>query len=248
MGAGVRRLLRVPSRRPGNAALALNSLGARRHRGPPWLNGTARAQGPLAGSGQPGTAFTDVLDSTLVPGEPSIGRAKTAPGRGPPRAAKGPWPVRRSLRDPAPVSGPSMRSPRVVVIARHHEVARTLRILCDGGRRPTREGCTKTGPGAQARGQDQPPARHQVVTDYLDAAHLTKPLNELGFPWSGMVHPCIGNSGPLDRRSRSLRWGASPCRRPVGHRNIEGRFIRMSGATGCLASSGVAYATPDRSS
>ena len=54
----------------------------------------------------------------------------------------------------------------------------------------------------------------RVVTDYLDRAGLTEPLEELGFNLVGYgCTTCIGNSGPLPERSarRSTRATSSVC-------------------------------------
>src|SRR4029077_6717357 len=49
----------------------------------------------------------------------------------------------------------------------------------------------------------------QVVTDYLDAAGLSSPLNALGFQLVGYgCTTCIGNSGPLpDAVSNGIKDG-----------------------------------------
>ena len=66
----------------------------------------------------------------------------------------------------------------------------------------------------------------QVVTDYLDAAGLTQPLNQLGFNLVGYgCTTCIGNSGPLpDHISKAVEEG-DLCVASVlsGNRNFEGR-------------------------
>jgi len=66
----------------------------------------------------------------------------------------------------------------------------------------------------------------QVVTDYLNAAGLTDPLNQLGFNLVGYgCTTCIGNSGPLpDHISKAVETG-DLCVASVlsGNRNFEGR-------------------------
>ncbi|MCY4098830.1 MAG: aconitate hydratase AcnA, partial [Rhodospirillales bacterium] len=68
----------------------------------------------------------------------------------------------------------------------------------------------------------------QVVTDYLDAAHLTRPLNELGFHLVGYgCTTCIGNSGPLDSAIvEAIERGDGLTVSAVlsGNRNFEGRI------------------------
>ena len=47
----------------------------------------------------------------------------------------------------------------------------------------------------------------KVVTDYLERAGLIEPLEQLGFSLVGYgCTTCIGNSGPLPRRSRRRCW------------------------------------------
>ncbi len=66
----------------------------------------------------------------------------------------------------------------------------------------------------------------QVVTDYLNQAGLTEPLNQLGFNLVGYgCTTCIGNSGPLpDHISKAVEAG-DLCVASVlsGNRNFEGR-------------------------
>jgi aconitate hydratase len=67
----------------------------------------------------------------------------------------------------------------------------------------------------------------KVVTDYLQAAGLTKYLNELGFQLVGYgCTTCIGNSGPLDERIGSAIKDNSLVAVSVlsGNRNFEGRI------------------------
>ena len=54
----------------------------------------------------------------------------------------------------------------------------------------------------------------KVVTDYLDAAGLTEPLEELGFNLVGYgCTTCIGNSGPLPEEISKAVDEARPRRR-----------------------------------
>lgn len=67
----------------------------------------------------------------------------------------------------------------------------------------------------------------QVVTDYLDKAGLSEPLNELGFRLVGYgCTTCIGNSGPLpDKVSLAiLRGNLAVSAVLSGNRNFEGRI------------------------
>ncbi|MGH3994608.1 MAG: aconitase family protein, partial [Pseudonocardiaceae bacterium] len=67
----------------------------------------------------------------------------------------------------------------------------------------------------------------KVVTDYLDRAGLTKPLEELGFNLVGYgCTTCIGNSGPLQDEISSAIESAdlTVCSVLSGNRNFEGRI------------------------
>ncbi|MDX8403791.1 MAG: aconitate hydratase AcnA [Mariprofundaceae bacterium] len=73
-----------------------------------------------------------------------------------------------------------------------------------------------------------------VVTEYLDRAGLTEPLNELGFNTVGYgCTTCIGNSGPLPKEvSAAIAEGdLAVCSVLSGNRNFEGRVhaeVRMN--------------------
>lgn len=67
----------------------------------------------------------------------------------------------------------------------------------------------------------------QVVTDYLEAAGLQAPLDELGFQLVGYgCTTCIGNSGPLDKDITSVIEANDLAVSAVlsGNRNFEGRI------------------------
>ncbi|MDP6730346.1 MAG: aconitase family protein, partial [SAR324 cluster bacterium] len=67
----------------------------------------------------------------------------------------------------------------------------------------------------------------RVVTDYLNAAGLTKPLEELGFHTVGYgCTTCIGNSGPLDDEIVTAIQEGNLVTASVlsGNRNFEGRI------------------------
>ena len=66
-----------------------------------------------------------------------------------------------------------------------------------------------------------------MVTDYLDAAGLSQPLEELGFHTVGYgCTTCIGNSGPLDDEIVNAIQEGSLVTTSVlsGNRNFEGRI------------------------
>ncbi len=67
----------------------------------------------------------------------------------------------------------------------------------------------------------------QVVTDYLQAAGLQEPLDDLGFQLVGYgCTTCIGNSGPLDKDITAAIEGNDlvVCAVLSGNRNFEGRI------------------------
>ncbi len=67
----------------------------------------------------------------------------------------------------------------------------------------------------------------KVVTDYLDHANLTEPLNALGFNLVGYgCTTCIGNSGPIPEEiSEAIhKVGLVACSVLSGNRNFEGRI------------------------
>ncbi|MEC8155698.1 MAG: aconitase family protein, partial [SAR324 cluster bacterium] len=83
------------------------------------------------------------------------------------------------------------------------------------GLRPKNWVKTSLGPGSR------------VVTDYLDAAGLSQPLDELGFHTVGYgCTTCIGNSGPLDDEIVNAIQEGSLVTTSVlsGNRNFEGRI------------------------
>ncbi len=73
----------------------------------------------------------------------------------------------------------------------------------------------------------------RVVTDYLDAAGLTEPLNELGFNTVGYgCTTCIGNSGPLPEEVADAVKAGDLVASAVlsGNRNFEGRVNPLTKA------------------
>ena len=83
------------------------------------------------------------------------------------------------------------------------------------GLRPKNWVKTSLGPGSR------------VVTDYLDAAGLSQPLEELGFHTVGYgCTTCIGNSGPLDDEIvNAIQEGGLVTTSVLsGNRNFEGRI------------------------
>jgi len=93
---------------------------------------------------------------------------------------------------------------------------------------------------AVARGLTVPPyvktslaPGSRVVTDYLDRAGLSEPLNQLGFQTVGYgCTTCIGNSGPLPEPvSEAIRQGDLVASAVLsGNRNFEGRVNPMTKA------------------
>ncbi|QQR92044.1 MAG: aconitate hydratase AcnA [Myxococcales bacterium] len=65
----------------------------------------------------------------------------------------------------------------------------------------------------------------QVVTDYLNASGLMKPLEQLGFNLVGYgCTTCIGNSGPVDDAIAAVANDVVLCSVLSGNRNFEGRI------------------------
>ena len=71
----------------------------------------------------------------------------------------------------------------------------------------------------------------RVVTEYLERAGLTQPLEELGFNLVGYgCTTCIGNSGPLPEEISAAvdEHDLAVVAVLSGNRNFEGRINRMS--------------------
>jgi aconitate hydratase len=95
-----------------------------------------------------------------------------------------------------------------------------------GGRWSGRQEGRRTGPQAQALGQDLAGPGSQVVTDYLERAGLQKHLDNVGFNLVGYgCTTCIGNSGPLaEPISKAINENGLVAAAVIsGNRNFEGR-------------------------
>ena len=159
-------------------------------------------------------------------------RAAARPSRA---AAAGAAPRRTGCRTTArrracTLDGETVRArPRPRRDRRDHELHQHLQPVGDGRRghpraqRASRAGCTRKpwvktslAPGSK------------VVTEYLDRAGLTEPLEQLGFNLVGYgCTTCIGNSGPLPRGDLAGGRRATTSRSSSvlsGNRNFEGRI------------------------
>ena len=161
----------------------------------------ARAQGLWQDPDSPEPAFTDVLELDLGAIEPSIAGPKRPQDRVPLRAAKEAMAGLANVSgDPAPVSGTEY------ALANGSVVIAAITSCTNTSNPSAMVAAGLLAKAARKRGLERKPwvktslaPGSQVVTDYLDAAHLTKPLNELGFHLVGYgCTTCIGNSGPLD--------------------------------------------------
>ena len=218
---------------------------ARRPEAPAGPRAAARRQGRLPrGAGRPPRPTTPRR------------RSPTATTRRSPRPSRPPTrpPTARpaTSRDPHEPAGARGR-PRATVIAEHSETAADVTL--DGETFKLDHGhvviaaitsCTNTsnpsvmlGAGllarnAVARGLTRQPwvktslaPGSKVVTEYLDRAGLTEPLEELGFNLVGYgCTTCIGNSGPLpDEISAAVgEHDLAVCSVLSGNRNFEGRI------------------------
>ena len=190
----------------------------------------AKEQGLWQDLDSPDPEFTDVLELDLGTVEPSIAGPKRPQDRVPLRAAKQ---AMAGLADvsgrPVPVSGTdyALTNGSVVIAAI---------TSCTNTSNPSAMvAAGLLAKAARERGLERKPwvktslaPGSQVVTDYLDAAHLTRPLNELGFHLVGYgCTTCIGNSGPLDSAIvEAIERGDGLTVSAVlsGNRNFEGRI------------------------
>ena len=195
-----------------------------------------KVQGLFRVSGQADPVFSDTLELDLSTVEASLAGPKRPQDRVPLRAAKAEW--QKAL--PA--------------ILGKGDAAATVKVSQDGESFSLKHGdvviaaitsCTNTSnpavlvaagllaKKAVEKGLSRKPwvktslaPGSQVVTDYLDAAGLTEPLNQLGFQLVGYgCTTCIGNSGPLpDPTSNAIKdTDLVTVSVLSGNRNFEGR-------------------------
>ncbi len=190
----------------------------------------ARAQGLWLEADGPDPDFSAVLDLDLGSVEPSI----AGPKRPQDRVSLGD--AKRAMADLSDTTGST-----VPVAGTDYRLANGAVVIA------AITSCTNTSnpsamvaagllaKAARDRGLERKPwvktslaPGSQVVTDYLDAAHLTTPLNELGFNLVGYgCTTCIGNSGPLDPAIvDAIESGDGLAVAAVlsGNRNFEGRI------------------------
>ena len=190
----------------------------------------ARAQGLWQDPDSPEPAFTDVLEADLGAVEPSIAGPRRPQDRVPLRTAKAAMAGLADVAgDPVPVAGADY------ALANGSVVIAAITSCTNTSNPSAMVAAGLLAKKARERGLERRPwvktslaPGSQVVTDYLDAADLTRPLNELGFHLVGYgCTTCIGNSGPLDpavveaiERGDGLTVSAVLS----GNRNFEGRI------------------------
>ncbi len=190
----------------------------------------AKRQGFWQGPDLPDPAFSEVLELELDAVEPSIAGPRRPQDRVPLHAAKAAMTKLADVsRQPVPVPGTdySIRNGSVVIaaITSCTNTSNPAAMIAAG----------LLARAARERGLERKPwvktslaPGSQVVTDYLDAAGLTAPLNELGFHLVGYgCTTCIGNSGPLAPAIvEAIENGAGLTVASVlsGNRNFEGRI------------------------
>src|SRR5580698_75616 len=196
----------------------------------------AKEQGLWSQPGHPEPVFTDVLELDLASVKPSLAGPKRPQDRvalsDAASAFKGALLTEFGKDDESSVA-------RVPVVGEKHDIGNGDVVIA------AITSCTNTSnPGvllaagllaknAVAKGLKTKPwvktslaPGSQVVTDYLDKAGLTKPLDALGFNLVGYgCTTCIGNSGPLPEAvSKAVQAGDLVAVSVLsGNRNFEGR-------------------------
>ncbi len=203
----------------------------------------AQEQGLFRTEATPDPEYSDLLELDLNSVEPALAGPKRPQDRIPLDAMQSTW--KKTLQAPVKERGfelePSLLETSVemkgksdsslkhgsVVIAAITSCTNTsnpsvmmaagllAKKAVERGLRPAEWVKTSLGPGSR------------VVTDYLNAAGLTKPLEELGFHTVGYgCTTCIGNSGPLDDEIVTAIQEGNLVTASVlsGNRNFEGRI------------------------
>ncbi len=190
----------------------------------------AKAQGLWQGTESPDPVFSDVLELELNTVEPSIAGPKRPQDRVPLRTAKAAMAKLADVSRPSvPVAGTDYSIGNgSVVIAAITSCTNTSNPSAMVAAGLLAKAARKRGLGRKPWVKTSLAPGSQVVTDYLDAAGLTTPLNELGFHLVGYgCTTCIGNSGPLDPgivEAIESGDGLSVSAVLSGNRNFEGRI------------------------
>ncbi|MED5288857.1 MAG: aconitate hydratase AcnA, partial [SAR324 cluster bacterium] len=202
----------------------------------------AKEQGLFRTESTPDPEYSDLLELNLESVEPALAGPKRPQDRVPLNSMQSTW--KKTLQAPMKDRGFELESSQLessvnlkdtgaslkhgsVVIAAITSCTNTsnpsvmmaagllAKKAVERGLRPKNWVKTSLGPGSR------------VVTDYLDAAGLSQPLEELGFHTVGYgCTTCIGNSGPLDDEIVNAIQEGSLVTTSVlsGNRNFEGRI------------------------
>ena len=202
----------------------------------------AKEQGLFRTESTPDPEYSDLLELNLESVEPALAGPKRPQDRVPLNSMQSTW--KKTLQAPMKDRGFELESSQLessvnlkdtgaslkhgsVVIAAITSCTNTsnpsvmmaagllAKKAVERGLRPKNWVKTSLGPGSR------------VVTDYLDAAGLSHPMEELGFHTVGYgCTTCIGNSGPLDEEIVNAIQEGSLVTTSVlsGNRNFEGRI------------------------
>ena len=202
----------------------------------------SKEQGLFRTESTPDPEYSDLLELNLESVEPALAGPKRPQDRVPLNSMQSTW--KKTLQAPMKDRGFELESSQLessvnlkdtgsslkhgsVVIAAITSCTNTsnpsvmmaagllAKKAVERGLRPKNWVKTSLGPGSR------------VVTDYLDAAGLSQPLEELGFHTVGYgCTTCIGNSGPLDDEIVNAIQEGSLVTTSVlsGNRNFEGRI------------------------
>jgi aconitate hydratase len=195
-----------------------------------------KAQGLFRVSGQTDPVFSDTLELDLATVEASLAGPKRPQDRVPLKSSKAEW--HKALPNVIGKSNPSA-SAKVTAdgesfTIKHGDVVIAAITSCTNTSNPAvLVGAGLVAKKAVEKGLTRKPwvktslaPGSQVVTDYLNAAGLTEPLNKLGFQLVGYgCTTCIGNSGPLpDPIANAIRDSDLVAVSVLsGNRNFEGR-------------------------
>jgi aconitate hydratase len=196
----------------------------------------SKVQGLFRVSGQPDPIYSDVVELDLGGVEASLAGPKRPQDRVPLRISKSEWakalPTVLGKSDPKATAKVTSEGESFTI--KHGDVVIAAITSCTNTSNPAvLVAAGLLAKKAIAKGLKRKPwvktslaPGSQVVTDYLDAAGLSQPLNELGFQLVGYgCTTCIGNSGPLpDAVSNAIKDSDLVAVSVLsGNRNFEGR-------------------------
>jgi aconitate hydratase len=196
----------------------------------------AKVQDLFRVSGQPDPIYSDSLELDLDTVESSLAGPKRPQDRVLLRAAKSEWnkalPVLLGKSDPK--STAKVHADGANYSLKHGDVVIAAITSCTNTSNPAvlvaagllAKKAVEKGLKTKPWVKTSLAPGSQVVTDYLDAAGLSAPLNQLGFQLVGYgCTTCIGNSGPLPDATSNAIKDADLVAVSVlsGNRNFEGR-------------------------